>query len=237
VSGIRGAKPIYVGLVADEPIRLAGLMSVFEDAPQNGQGTLIPVPGTLEEMLTSSAIEYLILDLHAAGGLKSIELIRRGRPELRLIVLGPEGNDDLVLDCIVAGARAYLDPTAGPSALLTAIHVMMEGSIWAPRRLLSKLIDRLLSKRDTSLASADPHLTLREQQVLDLILKARSNREIAGQLGIEERTVKAHVGRLMRKTGVENRIELSMRALSRSRAPDRSNPARKETSTRGDIDS
>jgi DNA-binding NarL/FixJ family response regulator len=224
VSGTRAPKPIYVGLVADEPIRLAGLVSVFEDEPQNGQGTLIPVPGTLEEMLSSSAIEYLILDLNSAGGLKSLEIIRRARSDLRLIVLGPEGSDDLVLDCIVAGARAYLDPAAGPQAVRTAIHVIQEGSIWAPRRLLSKLIDRLLSKRDTSLAGEDPHLTLRERQVLELILKARSNREIAGQLGIEERTVKAHVGRLMRKSGVDNRIELSMRVLNRSMAPGRSNP-------------
>jgi DNA-binding NarL/FixJ family response regulator len=48
---------------------------------------------------------------------------------------------------------------------------------------------------------------------------AQSNREIARQLGIEERTVKAHVGRLMRKAGAENRIELSMRALKRPLAP------------------
>ena len=51
--------------------------------------------------------------------------------------------------------------------------------------------------------------------MLDLILLARSNREIAEELGIEERTVKAHVGRLMRKAGAENRIELSIRALNR----------------------
>jgi hypothetical protein len=50
--------------------------------------------------------------------------------------------------------------------------------------------------------------------VLDLILMAQSNREIARQLGIEERTVKAHVGRLMRKTGSDNRIELTMRTLN-----------------------
>ncbi len=65
-----------------------------------------------------------------------------------------------------------------------------------------------------------PHLTARERQVLDLILLARSNREIARELGIEERTVKAHVGRLMRKTGAENRIDLSMRALNGLGAPE-----------------
>ena len=92
----------------------------------------------------------------------------------------------------------------------------MAGSIWAPRKLLSKLIDRLLSGDDASLTNPRPHLTTREDQVLKLLLMARSNREIATELGIEERTVKAHVGKLMRKIGAENRIELSMRAISGS---------------------
>ncbi len=89
----------------------------------------------------------------------------------------------------------FLDLTAGPEMVREAIEVVTSGSIWAPRRLLSKLIDRLLNVSDTSLTNAAPHLTDREQQVLELILMARSNREIARQLGIEERTVKAHVGR------------------------------------------
>ena len=59
------------------------------------------------------------------------------------------------------------------------------------------------------------YATTYEREVLDLILLARSNREIARHLGIEERTVKAHVGRLMRKAGADNRIELSMRVLNR----------------------
>jgi DNA-binding CsgD family transcriptional regulator len=85
---------------------------------------------------------------------------------------------------------------------------------------VSTLIDELLGSSDTSLTNPAPHLTDRERQVLELILLARSNREIARQLGIEERTVKAHVGRLMRKTGSDNRIELSMRALNSSAFPD-----------------
>ena len=69
------------------------------------------------------------------------------------------------------------------------------------------------------MTSPRPHLTTREEQVLQLLLLARSNREIAEELGIEERTVKAHVGKLMRKIGAENRIELSMRALHGSYKP------------------
>jgi DNA-binding NarL/FixJ family response regulator len=61
-------------------------------------------------------------------------------------------------------------------------------------------------------------LTPREKELLRLVINALSNREIARQLGVEERTVKTHLSRLMRKTGSENRIELVMLALSGSLA-------------------
>ncbi|MGD0729743.1 MAG: response regulator transcription factor [Terracidiphilus sp.] len=175
---------------------------------------MIPLTGSFDELLDGSALDYLVLDLSAAPGRREkLNFVSRARPSVRLMVIGPEGDDELAMEAIIAGARAYLDWTADPGAVRQAIEVVAGGSIWAPRRLLSKLIDRLLKVPDGSLTNGRPHLTDREREVLELILLARSNREIAHQLGIEERTVKAHVGRLMRKTGAENRIELSMRAL------------------------
>jgi DNA-binding NarL/FixJ family response regulator len=209
-------EPIQIGLVSDQPIRLEGLVSIFDQPAAEGSALFVPVVGTLQEMLSRLEIEYLVVDMHASpGGLAILDSIRRARPALRLIVIGPEGNDELVLESIVAGARAYLDLTADIATVRQAIDVVTSGSIWAPRRLLSKLIDRLLKVPDGSLTSGPLHLTDREKQVMELILLARSNREIARQLGIEERTVKAHVGRLMRKTGADNRIELTMRAMNR----------------------
>lgn len=219
MPSIRSQEPIHIGLVSDEPIRLEGLASVFEQPSHQQKPPLLPIPGSIDELLARPTIEYLVVDLHSSsGGLEILEDIRRTRPSLKLIVIGPEGNDELVLDSIVAGARAYLELTAGPETVRSAIEVVTSGSIWAPRRLLSKLIDRLLKVPDSSPVNNNPHLTDRERQVLDLILQARSNREIARHLGIEERTVKAHVGRLMRKAGADNRIELSMRVLNRPRA-------------------
>jgi DNA-binding NarL/FixJ family response regulator len=216
VSTKRNPKSIQVGLVADEPILVAGLVSIFDTQSEDGSTRLVPIAARLEELLSDTTIQFMVLEMNtSAGGLESLETIRRLRPDIRLIVIGPEGNDELVLNSIIAGARAYLDLAAAPQTVWTAINVVTAGSIWAPRRLLSKLIDRLLNGREASLTNENQSLTAREQQVLELILTARSNREIANQLGIEERTVKAHVGRLMRKAGVENRIELSMRALGR----------------------
>lgn len=212
--------PIRIGLIAGEPLRMEGLNSVFERRPEPGQVALMPVTGTLEELLADQTIEFLVVDLSSSmGRIESLKEISRARPTIRLVVIGPEGNDQLVMDAIIAGARAFLDFTAGPRVVRDAIEVVVSGSIWAPRRLLSMLIDRLLSKQDLGMAKSAPYLTTREQQVLDLILEARSNKEIAHELGIEERTVKAHVGKLMRKTGAENRIELSLRALNGSLLP------------------
>ena len=222
MSTMGQTNPIQVGVLAGEPIRLEGLATIFERAPEYGQSTLSPIVGTIEELLSNKGIDYMVIDLNASsGGLKMLKEIRRQRPGLRLIVIGPAKNDELVMESIIGGARAYLDVTAGPRVVREAIEVVVSGSIWAPRRLLSKLIDRLLNSPESSLNNLAPHLTSRERQVLDLILMARSNREIAKELGIEERTVKAHVGRLMRKTGAENRIDLSMRALSGSLGPAR----------------
>jgi DNA-binding NarL/FixJ family response regulator len=212
--------PTYIGLVSDQPIRLEGLFTVFDEPESHDSAPLVPISGSLQEMLNQPALEYLLVDLHSSPGrLAILESIRRARPALRLLVIGPRGNDELILESIIAGARAYLDIDADAAMVRRALEEVASGSVWAPRRLLSKLVDRLLRVPDTSLTNPPIHLTAREKQVLDLILQARSNREIARQLGIEERTVKAHVGRLMRKTGADNRIELTMHALKRPFLP------------------
>ena len=226
-----GPAAIRIGVLAGEPIRLAGLSTVFEEAPETGKPQLLPVIGTLEELLTDTDLLYMVVDFNSAEGLKILETVKQSRPRMRQIVIGPERDDDLVLNAITAGARAYLDLSADPHTVRMAIDIVVSGSIWAPRRLLSRLIDQLLgiSGGGGSGGVQTLQLTQRERQVLDLILLAQSNREIAQQLGIEERTVKAHVGRLMRKTGAENRIELSIRALSRRAAHSVTNAPRLES--------
>lgn len=216
-----GPQTIRVGLIAGEPVRDAGLKTIFDLPAQDDQAQLVPVIGSLMELLALDGIEYVVVDLHSSlGGLEALETIRRVRPEIRSIVIGPEGDEELMLTSIIAGARAYLGHSAGPEIVRKAIEVVTTGSIWAPRRLLCRVIDRLLSTPSVQQATTVQQLTPREQQVLELILNAHSTREIAARLGIEQRTVKAYIGRLMRKTGADNRVKLSVSALSRSMMPD-----------------
>lgn len=224
-------EPIRIGLLVGEPIRDAGLASIFDLPAEQGRAPLAPVEGSLPELLALATLQYLVVDLHSSlGGLEVLKSVRQSRPDIRSIVIGPEGDEELVLTSITAGARAYLGLSAGPEMVRQAIDVVTSGSIWAPRHLLSRLIDRLLGVSRVTNQVTNPQLTPREQQVLELLLGAHSTREIASRLGIEQRTVKAYIGRLMRKTGSDNRIKLSMSALSRSMMP--SEASRRARSTR-----
>ncbi len=192
-SSTSDPEPIRIGLLVGEPIRDAGLASIFDLPAEPGHAPLVPVEGTLQELLALEALQYLVVDLHSSlGGFEVLKTVRQGRPDIRSIVIGPEGDEELVLTAITAGARAYLGLSAGPEMVRQAIDVVTSGSIWAPRRLLSRLIDRLLGVSKVTNKITHPQLTLREQQVLELLMGAHSTREIASRLGIEERTVKAH---------------------------------------------
>lgn len=225
--------PTLIGILAEEPIRVAGLASIFDLPAQPGKAQMVPVVGSLKELLAADGIGYIVVDLHASrGGVGTLKEVRSARPDVRLIVIGPEGDDELVIQSIEAGARAYLGISATPETARAAIGEVLRGSIWAPRKVLSRLIDRLLDASAVASASAQPQLTPREEQVLKLILMAQSTREIALQLGIAQRTVKSHVARLLRKTGSDNRVMLSLSPLSRSllfgRRVQRSGPVEKK---------
>jgi len=205
-----------VGLFSAESIRLIGLISAFENHPS----IRIHI-GELDELLSDSDLHFLILDLSYNDAWMEIQsMVRRVRPDIRQIVLGPSGNEDLALRSIAAGARGYLDSSAGPLAVRQAVEAAMRGCIWASRRQLSKMIDQLLLQKNVDDPPAQPVYSPRERQVLDLIMTACSNREIATELGIEERTVKAYVSSLMRKTGVDNRVALSVQAMQKSQRND-----------------
>jgi DNA-binding NarL/FixJ family response regulator len=210
-----------VGLVSSEPMLLAGLESAFEGHP-----SIRVEAGKIDYLLTQFGMRYLIADIGDSPSSMAMQhKILRMRPDIRLIVLGPGGSDELMIRVIGGGARAFLDSNAGQQTIRRVMEAVVVGSIWAPRRVMSAVIDRLLNQAAEAAPVVAAVLSPRERQVLDLIMSARSNREIASELGIEERTVKAYVANLMRKTGAENRVSLSVQATRESMSTDRVLPS------------
>ena len=209
--------PLKLGLVATDPLRILGLQTIFAEGGIKGAAVeIVPlsVPGALDVsgmslILIDSACTEHIFELLAA--------FRRTRPHLRVIVLGLEEDHEYIQRIIGAGAQGYLAHTAKGSEVRLAIEIVQDGSAWAPRRVLANLLSSA-DERQAGTAS-EPKFTKREVQVLKLLVDGHPNRAIAEELGIDLATVKKHVGTLMRKAGVKNRIALSVQAVNHNLLP------------------
>jgi DNA-binding NarL/FixJ family response regulator len=199
-----------VGVVATDPLCVLGLKAIFAEAMQLDIVHL-SVPGALDD----THLALVLIDAECTPHLfELIATFRQVRPLLRLVVLGNETSQEYIERVIGAGAKGYLALTATESEIRMAIDMVRDGSVWAPRRVLSRLLDR---QRAAARSPANPpRFTPRELQVLNLLRAGQPNRAIALALGIDEGTVKAHIGRLMRKVGVNNRIALTVHPFTQA---------------------
>jgi len=203
--------PIRIAVVESDPLRLVGFRALFE-----AEAEFELVSTSFEEIKTQPNCELVLLG--GRGGNNPFDLVanlRSSRPELRIVVTGSGGTDETILKALAAGAKGYVDEAAPAADFVMAMRVVNSGSVWAPRRVLSMFIERVTS-HSTVFPGTRVMFTDRERQVLELLVGGSSNREIGAVLKIEERTVKAHVAKLMRKVGVQNRIALSIHAITHS---------------------
>ena len=200
---------IKVALIESDPLRFVGFRSLL------GSELQIEHCSSVSEVPTLAATDVVLLSNHLLDVLADeIATLRKLCPSLPILVLGA-GSDDHVLTALTSGARGYVPESAGATEFLTAIRAVKEGSIWASRRLFSVLIEQL-SNAPSSMRAGRPVFTNREKEVLDLLATGCCNKDIANTLGIEVRTVKAHVGKLMHKAGVKNRVSLCIHAVKHS---------------------
>jgi DNA-binding NarL/FixJ family response regulator len=176
------------------------------------------IPLQLEQIASSNDLAVLMLEARSGGDSLPdlIAKLRREIPAVRIVVVG-ESLDPLLIESVIgAGAKGYLAETASEAEIRMALEVVLDGSVWAPRKVLARLIEGGSASPAASTSSGDSvlkRMTAREREVLDHLMDGRSNRAIAEALGIDEATVKAHLGRMLRKTGAHNRVELTLRAI------------------------
>lgn len=208
----RAKKPlIRVAVAESDPLRFVGFRALFESEPD-----FELVSASLPDVGSQCNIDLVLLGDHPRQNLFDVMAsLKVTRPHLRMIVTGSSMDEEVMLQAIAAGAKGYVDAAASPADFVRAIRIVSQGSVWAPRRLLSKLIERV-SSPPVIVPAGRPAFTNREKQVLALLVAGRSNKEIGAPLGIGVRTVKAHVAKLMRKVGVQNRIALSIHAITDS---------------------
>lgn len=171
----------------------------------------------LEAILAADKLKphVILMDLvmPEMDGLEAIRRIREQNPEIAIIVLSSFIDDNRVITAIQAGAMGYVMKDISPRELATAIRTVANGAVYLQPQAASSLAQGLRTEanpdRPISLAS----LTDREYEVLCLVARGLSNQEIADQLCITVKTVKAHVSSILSKLNLESRIQAALYAL------------------------
>ncbi len=204
-------QPICVGILASDPLRLIGLQAILEENLQ--LRTMLLAEGGLAK---HGRPQVVVVDagLHDNSTTlgESVEQLRRLLPTAPVIVLARTATPEILRNAIGAGALGFLPETADVEEIRSCIQAVLEGTPWLPAEspqvtLLSKVIGQ-------PVANLSSRFTPKEREVLRWLTQGRSNREIASTMQIDEATVKAHLGRMLRKAKATNRVELTLRVLA-----------------------
>jgi DNA-binding NarL/FixJ family response regulator len=210
-------QPIKVMVVDDHPmwrdnvardLTEAGLDVVATAA--NGTDALNRAPAA------RPGVVVLDLQIPAPNGVEVTAQLVKDDPAVRVLILSASGEQDDVLQAVKAGATGYLVKSASRAELLTAVRRVAAGDTVFTPGLAGLVLGEYRRLSDTPAAAADPdtpRLTDRETEVLRLVAKGLSYKQIAERLVLSHRTVQNHVQNTLRKLQLHNRVQLVRYAI------------------------
>lgn len=198
---------LSIMVVDDQAVVRQGLVALINTVPDmfviaegtNGQQAI--------ESYRRHKPDVTLIDLRmpVVSGVEAITTIRREFPDARLIVLTTYDGDEDIYRSLQAGAQGYLLKDMFFEELEDAIRKVHAGSRRIPAQVAERLAERM----------SGTNLTSRELEVLEQIVRGKSNKEIAGLLKISEATVKSHINNILSKLGVTDRTQAATTALQR----------------------
>ncbi len=203
--------PLRLLLVDDHPVVRDGLAAIAETQDDM---EVVGEAGDGEqavELALALKPDVVLMDLRLPkiSGVEAIRRIRSHLPRTHVLILTTYDSDEAILEGLQAGAEGYLLKGSSRQELLSAIRSVSRGESLLPASVAGRLLNRLHS------AAAGMDLSTRELEVLRLMAEGKRNREIAGDLFLSEKTVKAHVSSILRKLNAEDRTEAVTIALRR----------------------
>ncbi len=202
-------------LVDDDPLVRRSLRMLFElhDISVVGEAT------NGEEALEAVAAQkptMVLMDVNMPkiDGIRAARIIKSKHPGIQVIILTVSNQHDKVVQAIRDGCSAYVLKDSSPEQLIEVVESVAEGRYFVDTAIANDLLVNLVQgiphhqpQKESSL------LTIREKEVLQLIVNGHSNKEIAGKLNITLRTVKAHVSSILIKLDVNDRTQAAVLAI------------------------
>ncbi len=199
--------PIRILIVDDHPVVLAGLSSML--GTQSGMEVAGSACGGEEavEMLRFTPADLLLLDLRMPGmnGIDTLHALKRAKINIRVIILTSFETDEDIYRAVQAGAQGYLLKDAPQSDMIDAIRAVHAGKRYFPRHIAARLAERMMRT----------NLTARELEVLKMLAKGLTNKQIGRALDISDNTVRNHVNSIIEKLEVSDRTEAATTAIHR----------------------
>ena len=202
---------VWIGILASDPLRSIGLQSILEDVLRYRTKILSEEARPRDSKPTILIMDEGLGSAHEEQTVSQRAMLRT--PGALIVLLTREDTAAVAKRAFAAGARAILPETAEVAQIRACIRAVLRGKTWQPNETRESATETANDPRPPE-ATLTQRFTPKEREVLRWLAQGHSNREIAATMGIDEATVKAHLGRMLRKADASNRVELTLRALA-----------------------
>ena len=215
--GTCGKASVHIVVADSGPIR-SQLLARALRARRNFSVTVTPQDTTLlHHFLESNSIDIVLVPGTHGSDLRLLRWLHLVHPGIAAILLVDSCDRQFVVDAFRAGAKGVFQFNQAPFRLLCkCVNSVSHGQIWMNTEHMHYVLDALSEVAALRVVNATGSalLTSREEQVVALVAEGLSNREIAGELGLSEHTIKKHLLRIFDKLGMSTRVELVLYAVS-----------------------
>jgi DNA-binding NarL/FixJ family response regulator len=198
-------------IVDDDHLMRAGLVELLANDPSIEVAGEASTGREAVDRARQLAPEVVLMDVRMPDldGIAATRELSRSAPAARVLILTTFEQDDYIFGALRAGASGFLLKRTRPEELIAAVHTVAAGDSLLSPSVTRRVIDRMAQQPTPDLTDRArlDELTPREREVLALIARGLSNREIAGALVVEESTIRTHVKRVLMKLGLRDRVQ------------------------------